>query len=435
MATKRKKRLITQISDPAFLKQAWLKLNKSNKDSRGISEETISDFSNNLDSNLQEISRLLKKKQYIFNEVRPVLIPKNEANKFRPLRLSDIRDRVVQKALAIKLNELLAEKYQLNNGCSFAYIKNGRVADAIRKMVEHYNAGYKIILEADIKKFFDQVNRNKLLRQIANDLPDRTISILIKNALEQNIGDLSSYEEQHHHYFLDSVQGIPQGNPLSPLLANIYLAAFDQRMIAEGLKLIRYADDFIIMCKDAKEAKCAFDIAKEEIEEKLGLQLHPLPSPHHSEMSKTRIINPTLHRFSFLSICFDGQRLWVKPDKISDLRTRINTLTDLKTYQKEPKYAGLITILQRLKNLLEGWLSAFKYVDVDRDFAEIDDHINYKLFTLLLRMDYRLKSTNIESKRIKSTGKIVQLITSNQRKNIGVPTCKKFLDGIDRERI
>lgn len=329
----------------------------------------------------------------------------------------------------------MSKKYKLDNGCSFAYLKDGKVSEAIKKMVEYYHEGYKIILEADIKKFFDNVNRKKLLKQISADLLDKTIDKLIKDAMEQNIGDLLSYDEQYHHYFLDSIQGIAQGNPLSPLLANIYLAAFDQRMIAENMKLIRYADDFIVMCKNTEEANRALSIAKEEIEDRLKLELHPLPKPMHLETSKTRILDPTQHRFSFLSICFNGKDLWVKADKILDLRTKINNVTELSTYRNDPKYKGLITILQRLKNLLEGWLSAFKFVDIDRDFMEIDNHINYKLYTLLLRLDFKLKTNNINTKKIKSTGKEVQLLTPTQRNNIGVPGCKKFLDSINRELI
>jgi len=435
VAKPRKHRLITQISSPLYLKKAWAALNKTNKYSRGLSEESINDFSNNLESNIIEISKQLKAKKYSFNKVRPVLIPKTGKNEFRPLRLADIRDRLVQKALSMKLEELLSNKYHLDNECSFAYRKDGKVENAIKKMVEHYKNGYTIILEADIKKFFDNVNRQKLLKKVFNDLTDTTINKLLTEALDQGVGDLSNYETQYHHYFLDSMQGIPQGNSLSPLLANIYLAEFDQRMIKEKLRLIRYADDFIVMCKDFTEAKTALVIAKEEIEGKLGLALHELLSPPNSTSSKTRIVNPTVDAFSFLSIRFDGRNTWVNPNKIADLRNKINDITDISKYKFDPKFEGLITIFKRLKNLVEGWLSAFKYVDVDRDFTEIDDHINYKLLHTLLALDFRLKSNNQTTKKIKSTQKRVNLLIETQRKNTGIPTCKAFLDSIERGKI
>jgi len=435
MATTRKRRLITQIADPAYLRKAWLKLNKSNKDSRGVSEETINDFANSLETNLVTISAELKARKYVFQPVRPVLIGKEKKGEFRPLRLADIRDRLVQKALALKLEELLSSRYQLDNDCSFGYRPDRNVGDAIKKMVEHYKAGFRIILEADIKKFFDNVNRKKLLKKIAAELQDKTINKLLSAALEQSIGDLSGYEEQYHHYFLDSMQGIPQGNALSPLLANIYLADFDQRMIKEKLRLVRYADDFILMCKDREEAKLALQIAKEEIEGKLGLALHPLPDPINAKDSKTRIVNPIIDPFSFLSIRFDGKKVWVDPKKVNSLITGINEITDLSNYKDDPKYLGLITVLRRLKNLLEGWLSAFKYVDVDRDFKEIDDHINYKLATTFVKMNFRFRTRNLNKKKIKSVGSEVEVLLPTQRLNTGIPTCEKFVNNLERGKI
>lgn len=435
MAKTRKYRLITQIANPAYLRKAWLKLNKSNKDSRGVSEETIADFSNSLESNLQTISAELKTRKYKFQGVRPVLISKGVKDEFRPLRLADIRDRLVQKALAMKLEELLAIKYQLDNDCSFGYRPGKNVEDAIKKMVEYYKLGYHIILEADIKKFFDNVNRKKLLKKISSELPDNTINTLLNNALKQSIGDLGSYEERHHHYFQDSMQGIPQGNALSPLLANIYLSDFDQRMIKENFKLIRYADDFIVMCKNRNDAHKALSVAQDEIHNKLGLELHPLPSPINALGSKTRIVNPVRDSFSFLSIRFDGKKVWVDRKKVTALITGINEVTDLSRYKSDPRYQGLITVLRRLKNLLEGWLSAFKYVDVDRDFREIDDHIDYKLYTTLVKMNFKLKTSNLRSKKIKSVNKEVPLLLTNQRLNTGIPSCANFVNGLHRNSI
>lgn len=400
-----------------------------------MSEETIDDFANSLEGNLLAIRTLLKTGQYAFSSVRPVLIPKTEKDTFRPLRLSEIKDRVVQKALALKLEEILSKKFQLDNICSYAYLEKKRIDQAIGKMAEYYKDGYKFILEADIKKFFDNVNSAKLLDKIYRELPDKTLNKLLKQALEQSIGDLSNYAPRHHHYFLDSMQGIPQGNSLSPLLANIYLADFDQRMIREKIKMIRYADDFIIMCKSVDEAKLALEIAKDEIEVKLGLSLHPLAKPIHAQTSKTRIINPAMHPFSFLSIRFDGKQLWVNPDKLSNLLTKINGVTDLSQYANDPKFHGLITVLKRLKNLTEGWLSAFKYVDIDRNFKEIDDHINFKLLSILLKMGFKLRESHLDERKIKSTGKVVQLLKDTQRVNTGIPLCKTFVDSLERQKI
>ncbi|RZK66352.1 MAG: hypothetical protein EOO85_26950 [Pedobacter sp.] len=287
-----KSTLLKVISSPESLRDAWDALNKSNKNSRGLSRETIEEFKNSLDTQILEVSKLLAANKYKFNQVRAVLIPKKTEGEFRPLRIADIRDRLVQKALSMILDKLLSSKYQLNNGCSFAYQDDLGVKHAVQKMVEHYKNGFKIILEADIKKFFDTVNRKNLLAKVFTDLPDSSINNLIEESLAQSVGNLADLSHDFHHYFTESINGIPQGNSLSPLLANIYLSDFDQRMIKEGLCLVRYADDFIVLCKTTKDARKAYEIAKDELEIKLGLELHPLPTPQREAPTQTRKHQP-----------------------------------------------------------------------------------------------------------------------------------------------
>src|SRR5690606_8460599 len=107
--------------------------------------------------------------------------------------------------------------------------------------------------------------------------------------------------------FFSAEEGIPQGNALSPLLANIFLADFDQRMIKEKIKMIRYADDFIIMCKTRAEAEKAYSIAVDELETKLGLKLYPLKEKAEPDEKISRILKPAEHQFNFLSVKFDGK--------------------------------------------------------------------------------------------------------------------------------
>ncbi len=427
--------LLETISTPKFLKEAWDSLNKSNKNSRGLSYETIIEFKNSIDTQIIEISKLLNANGYKFNGVRAVLIPKKNQGEFRPLRIADIRDRLVQKALSTILANLLSNKYQLDNPCSYAYQEHRGIEDAIKKAIEHFKNGNRIILEADIKKFFDNVNRKRLLDKIYKDLPDTSINSLLEDALSQSVGNLDTHLQEHHHYFTNSISGIPQGNSLSPLLANIYLADFDQRMLKEKLCLVRYADDFIVLSKTSKDARKALKIAKEELETKLGLELHPLPSPPFSKTSKTRILDPYQHEFSFLSIRFDGKNVWVNEKKVNDLLEKINLITDLDNYKGDKDFNGLLTILKRLKNLLEGWLSSYKFVDVDREFLKIDQLINHKLLQAFNKLEYKIKTSHTENVKLIGTSKIVQVFSKNQRHNTGIVSCEDFIKTLDRNQI
>lgn len=427
--------LLHCIASAQYLKEAWGKLNKSNKVSHGISYETIEEFQNTIDAQIKEISNQLLNNSYKFNEVRAVLIPKKKKGEFRPLRIADIRDRLVQKALANKLEELLSPKYALDNPCSYAYQKDRGVEQAIMKAVEHFKAGNRVILEADIKKFFDNVNRKKLLQKVFSDLPDPSINELIESSLAQSVGNLDNYSHEYHHYFLDSIDGIPQGNSLSPLLANIYLADFDQRMIKDRFCLVRYADDFIVLSPTSKSARRALKVAKEELETKLGLELHSLPSPPYLKGSKTRILDPYQHEFSFLSIRFDGKSVWVDEKKVANLIEKIKDISDLDLYKGDPDFQGLITIIKRLKNLLEGWLASYKFVDVEREFIEIDSYINHKLLRVFILLEFKLKSTATEKVKIKGSNKSVQAFTKNQRINTGVLLCQDFINKLERNKI
>lgn len=399
-----------------------------------MSKDTIRDFKASVDTNIEEISKALKSRNYKFNDVRGVLIAKNEPGKFRPLRIADVKDRVVQKALANLLTDMLSTKYRLDNGCSFAYQENKSIEGAIKKLVEDFKNGNRIILEADIKKFFDNVNRDRLLNKVFADLPDDSINVLLAEALAQNIGNLEDHAHEYQYYFEDSINGIPQGNALSPLLANIYLSKFDQRMISEKLALVRYADDFIVLCKDVAEAEKALEIAKEELEQKLGLELHPLPSPPHKVGSKTRILDPHHHTFSFLSIRFDGKSVWVDEKKLKSLLERMTDICDISKYQKS-EFQGLLTILTRLRNLSEGWLASYKFVDVDREFDAIDEFIDYKLLQVFNVLGFKIKTSATVNVKLKATGKVADKFKPELRKNSGVKLCKDFLSTLDRNQI
>ncbi len=214
--------LLSQVSN---LQRAWNKLSMENKYSHGLSGETIAEFSANLPTHLQSISDRLSKGTYKFSPYRGVPIPKTEGAP-RPIKIPEIRDRVVIKAIVELIHPQLSKTFNLYNEASFAYIENRGVKDAIIRMVDLYNQGNKVVLEADIKKFFVSVDRKKLLA-------------------EKILPNLSSMSELEFMAFEKTKGGIPQGSSISPLLSNICLADFDRRMLSEGFGLIRYADDCV----------------------------------------------------------------------------------------------------------------------------------------------------------------------------------------------
>lgn len=213
------------------------------------------------------------------------------------------------------------------------------------------------------------------------------------------------------------------------------MADFDQRMIRDNFCMVRYADDFIVLCKTFDDAQIALKVVKEELEENLGLELHNLPSPPHLHGSKTRILDPSHHAFSFLSIRFDGNNVWVSEKKVKNLLEKIADVTDVNSYKRDKEFRGLLTIIKRLKNLLEGWLASYKFVDVDRDFLEIDNYINHKLLTAFIKLQFKIKPNSVEKIKLKGHNKLEQALTKVQRINTGVSLCESFINSLDRKKI
>lgn len=417
-----KQSLLDIISNEAFLRRAWDSLNKSNPKSKGLNGETIEDFQNNLNSRIKSISDKLKKNTYKFSAVRGVTIEKKGTSKVRPLRIADIEDRLLCRALSIKLDELLSPKFNLDNEVSFAFRKNKSIGNAFEKIVEYYNQGNHIVFETDIKDFFGTIDKKKLLEKVFKELPDKSINNLIEQGLSQEVGNLGDLK-LHAHHFENSISGIPQGNALSPLFANIYLSSFDEQITKAGLNLVRYADDFVIMCKDRSTAQKAYELSKKILESELNLQIYELTKdPTTAKASK--IINVHNDKFLFLSIRFDGKSIWVDSTKISSLKEKIREKTNTENYH------DLITILVKVRNLLEGWLSAFKFADIERNADEIDSYVDIQLNYAFRNLGFELKT-----KKIKITGSTFHGLTSKQRKNTGIKTCMAFLNSIERDKI
>ena len=414
--------LLYFLSQKSNLQSVWNKLSKENKYSHGLSGETITEFSENLQTHLQSISDKLIKGTYKFSPYRGVPIPKSEGSP-RPIKVPEIRDRVVIKAIVELIHPRLSEVFNLNNDASFAYIEDRGVKDAIIRMVDLFNQGNRIVLEADIKKFFDTVDREKLLKEkILPNLIDNTIDSLIIDATEQEIGNLNSMSELEFMAFEKTKGGIPQGSSISPLLSNICLADFDRRMLDEGFGLIRYADDFIVMCKTEDDALRAYNVASDEIEKKLGLELYQLGE----DKSKTRIVLPAREKFSFLSIQFNGKELFPTKEKVLQLSEKIKITTNVRIQK------NVLTILRKTNNLLCGWLAAFSYYDSDRYFPQIDEIINKELASAFRQLNWVFKSKYTERKKIK--GKEQECLSSIQRQNSGVHTCDSFFKKVYKDR-
>lgn len=391
------KGLIGKVATRKNLEAAWRDVNRlARPQSHGMSEQTIQDFRLNYKNYLEEIRKQLLEGKYSFGPPRGVTIEKKGGKK-RPLKIFDIRDRVVQRAIARVLETYLSKPFRLNNRASHAYIHKKSVNTAISQMLKYHQQGFHIILEADIIDFFGTVNREKLLNEmIFPCLPDTSINRLIKGAFEMEIGNKNSLPDEDWRLYPEGAPGLPQGGYLSPLFSNIYLSEFDQAMLKnKSFRLIRYADDFIIMCKSFEDIENAYGMACAILEGSLGLHLHERND--NDKEARTRAVRISQSKIKFLGIQFNGTRIWPDSEKKKKLSEKLKErCADAKNVRE---------LLNSIKNLLEGWIAAYGFTDIDDNYLNrIDSEINKLLWIALKKFGWKLKSITLDTKQRESSG-------------------------------
>ncbi len=232
---------------------AWEKV-RSNDGVGGVDGVSLDAFAANLRINLDALAN-----EVTYNTYRPHPLLRVEVDKksggTRPLSIPVIRDRVLQTAVAQVLTPLFEAEFE---DISFAYRKGRSVNQAVARIEQLRNQGYQWVVDADIQTFFDQVDHKLLMQQVSKLVKDKAILRLIRQWLKANVVDGSK------RYRL--TKGVPQGSPLSPMLANLYLDQLDEVLIDNQYQLIRYADDFVILCKSEHQAKQAMQLTSQMLE-------------------------------------------------------------------------------------------------------------------------------------------------------------------------
>ncbi|MDP2303474.1 MAG: CRISPR-associated endonuclease Cas1 [Ignavibacteria bacterium] len=242
---------------------------KENDGCSGFDNQSIEQFEDELENNINSLNIELKQKRY---SPQPVIFfeKKKENGSHRLLSVFAVRDRIVQSAAYIILNPIFDKEFESS---SFGFRKGISREDAVRKICSYYNSGYRWILDADIKLFFDTVDHKVILHKLQNLISDKNVISLLKIFIEPSC-IVKNKKKQIK-------RGLVQGSVISPLLANLYLDEFDEKINEKGLKLVRYADDFLILAKDKPEAEEALELSKQFLNE-LNLELN---------LEKTSIVN------------------------------------------------------------------------------------------------------------------------------------------------
>jgi RNA-directed DNA polymerase len=356
-------RLIDKVYALPTLRAAFEKV-KTNQGAAGIDHQSIGMFGQQLEANLEQLAAALKGGSYQPQAVRRVWIPKAGKKELRPLGIPTVRDRVVQAALRSVLEPIFEREFA---GQSYGFRPKRSCKDALRRVDGLLKAGYTWVVDADIKGYFDSIPHQSMMDRVETRIADGKVLRLVKAFLKAGI-------QETDEKIIHPEAGTPQGGVISPLLSNIYLNPLDHHMAAEGFQMVRYADDFVILCRSEEEARAALEKVRVWTGEN-GLSLHP---------EKTRIVqvkpdrekNQSGEGFDFLGYRF--WRKWKMPCRRSS--GKFKEAIRAKTPRKHG--SSLETIITNVNETLRGWYGYFKH-SVKNSLEQQDKWVRMRLRSIL----------------------------------------------------
>lgn len=273
---------LLSVLDPDNLFAAWEKV-RGNAGIAGVDGQGVDEFGHNVFARLLTLKHQVERDEYRPQPLRVLSMPKPDGSQ-RRLAVPAVRDRVLQTAAARVLGPVLDEHLE---DASYAYRAGRSVPMAVARVAHHRDQGYQWVVDADIETFFDQIDHNLLLAKLRRTLDDHSLLPLIQLWLAATLVEPGSSQPRL------LTRGVPQGSPISPLLSNLYLDDFDEALLERDLRLVRFADDFLILCRDRQAAGQALELTGEVVDA-LRLRLKP---------EKTRITHFD-EGFSFLGVDF-----------------------------------------------------------------------------------------------------------------------------------
>jgi len=326
--------LIDKVYRKQTLKAAWQKV-KDNGGAAGIDGQSVERFEAGAEVYLEELEHALRTGAYRPQPIRRVEIPKG-GGKMRPLGIPVVKDRIVQTALKLVIEPIFEREFE---DSSYGFRPGRGCKEALREVDELIKEGYTHVVDADLDSYFDSIPKEPLMGEVSERISDGAVLELIRAFLNQDI--IQGMKRW------TPVGGTPQGAVISPLLANIYLHPLDRHMRRKGCRMVRYADDFVVLCRTAEQAQAALNEVRVWVEQN-GLRLNA---------DKTHVgdCRQTGQGFEFLGYRFELGRRWVRRKSLLALRERIRQKT------RRTRGDSLACIIADLNPTLRGWFHYFKH--------------------------------------------------------------------------
>ena len=377
MGKKRKVHSLTGRIDDRLMMQSF-KAVKRNRGAAGIDKVSIGMFEENLDANLARLKRDLKTKgAFVPKPLRRVWIAKDaKGKKLRPLGIPAVRDRIAQEVIRRLLEPIFEPLF---HDCSFGFRPGRSCHDAIERLLSFHEAGERVTLDADIAGFFDNIPHKLIVAAVHAEVSDGNILNLIEKFLAAGV--------MENGVFKPTTIGTPQGGVISPLLANIVLNRLDWRLEQAGYRFVRYADDFVVVCKDRVQAEAALTEV-ESVMTDLGLSLSP---------EKTKIASYG-KGYEFLGFRLSSQSRTMRPKSEEKFKMKIREITR--------RHHNLdARVIERLNQVIRGTANYFatEFSTCVKLFQKLDRWIRMRVrsmkFERKLSFDnYRMKNRYFDKK-------------------------------------
>jgi len=346
--------LIDKLYPTTTLRAAFAAVS-ANQGAAGVDHVTIERYASDLDANLERLSMALRNGTYRPQAIRRHYIPKPGSQELRPLGIPTIQDRVVQTALRMVLEPIYERDFAAQ---SYGFRPGIGCKDALRRVDELLKAGYVHVVDADLKSYFDTIPKDRLLALVAGKVADGRVLALVEAFLGQSV--LEDTQEWVPE------QGTPQGAVISPLLSNIYLDPLDRLMAERGYEMVRYADDFVVLCRSPQDAAEALAVVQGWTA-RAGLMLHPV---------KTRLVHAWDDGFDFLGYHFERGRHWPRKKSLEKLRDAIRAKT------RRTVGRGLSRVIADINPTLRGWYGYFQH-SYRPTFRMVDGWVRRRLRSIL----------------------------------------------------
>ena len=352
--------LLERILSRDNLNRAYKRV-RANHGAPGIDGMTIEDALPWLREHREELLESIKQGKYKPQPVRRKEIPKPDGG-VRKLGIPTVVDRIIQQAIAQQLTPIYEPLF--SNG-SYGYRPGRSAQQAIQKVKEYAEQGYTQAVLIDLSKYFDTLNHELLMNLIRKRIHDKRVTELIKRYLKSGV--------MENGIHIRTEEGSPQGGPLSPLLANIYLNEFDQEMAERGVSVIRYADDIVVLAKSKRAAERLLESSRKYLEGKLRLKMN---------VEKSRVVSVfAIRNFKFLGFALgrgkDGVYICAHAKSLKKAKQKLKELTS------RSQGRNVRMVMENVKKFIRGWLGYFGIASMKTTMRSWDEWLRRRFRTYI----------------------------------------------------